>query len=263
MRGRVFSSFYVMRDVVFLFGMAGAGLADVLDIRMLIVAASSLLFVSAAFTLVAPGLAVSTWGAASARLRGATAAPALGAADARGRDDGRLRPARRPPRRVQPAVARPARGVRPVGDGRGRRASGTRVIQHGDAATSAYFILDGSTTAGIPVDDDYAGLSTMTAGDFFGEIGALTGSLRTADVVADVDTTLLEVPADALRATMVVPEIQHVVLSTMTSRLQRTEDADLPRLAGIDQADLRDLRTPRPTVDILQRTYDQPGEPVA
>src|SRR5258705_10202814 len=84
MRGRVFSSFYVMRDVVFLFGMAGAGLADVVDIRLLIVAASSLLFVSAAFTLVAPGLAVSTWGAASARLRGATAAPALAAATARG-----------------------------------------------------------------------------------------------------------------------------------------------------------------------------------
>ena len=50
---------------------------------------------------------------------------------------------------------------------------------------------------------------------------------------------------------------------SMTSRLQRTEDADLPRLAGIDQADLRDLRTPRPAVDVLQRTYDQPGEPVA
>ena len=40
----------------------------------------------------------------------------------------------------------------------------------------------------------------MAAGDFFGEIAALTGSLRTADVVADVDTTLLEVPAEALRA---------------------------------------------------------------
>ena len=41
----------------------------------------------------------------------------------------------------------------------------------------------------------------------------MTGSLRTADVVADVDTTLLEVPAEALRATMVVPEIQRVVLA--------------------------------------------------
>jgi CRP-like cAMP-binding protein len=262
MRGRVFSSFYVMRDVVFLFGMAGAGLADVLDIRMLIVVASSLLFVSAAFTLVAPGLAVSTWGAASARLRGATAAPALGAAMARAatiadydRLAGRLSAFSRLSADQRTAFVRSARVVDVT--------EGTRVIQHGDAATSAYFILDGSTTAGVPVGDDYAGLSTMTAGDFFGEIGALTGSLRTADVVADVDTTLLEVPADALRATMVVPEIQHVVLSTMSSRLQRTEDADLPRLAGIDQADLRDLRTPRPAVDVLQRTYDQPGEPVA
>ena len=37
MRGRVFSAFYVMRDVVFLLGMAAAGLADVIDIRVLIV----------------------------------------------------------------------------------------------------------------------------------------------------------------------------------------------------------------------------------
>jgi hypothetical protein len=50
---------------------------------------------------------------------------------------------------------------------------------------------------------------------------------------------------------MVVPEIQRVVLSTMTTRLQRTESADLPRLAGIDQADLRDLRTARPAVEAL------------
>ena len=134
--------------------------------------------------------------------------------------------------------------------------AGTRILEHGETASSAYFILDGETTAGVPVDDGYRGLSTMTAGDFFGEIAALTGSPRTADVVADVNTTLMEVPADALRATMVVPEVNRIVLSALTSRLQRTEAADLPRLAGIDQADLRDLRTPRPQVEALPRTYD-------
>ena len=97
----------------------------------------------------------------------------------------------------------------------------------------------------------------MSAGDFFGEIAALTGSPRTADVVADVDTTLLEVPADALRATMVVPEIQSSCCLDADRRgCMRTESADLPRLAGVDQEDLRDLRTPRPGGrGRCQRTY--------
>jgi CRP-like cAMP-binding protein len=254
MRGRVFSAFYVLRDIVFLFGMAAAGLADVIGIRTMIFVAGMILFVASGLVLVAPGLSIATWRAAAARLR--LAEPATGAlAIARpatmadfDRLVGRLTPfARLTPEQRAAFVSKAT--VRDV-------PAGTRIVEHGETASSAYFILDGSATAGIPVDDGFRGLSTMAAGDFFGEIAALTGSPRTADVVADVDTTLLEVPAAALRATMVVPEINRVVLSTMTSRLQRTEAADLPRLAGIDQADLRDLRTPRPQVEALPRSYD-------
>jgi CRP-like cAMP-binding protein len=133
--------------------------------------------------------------------------------------------------------------------------AGTRIVEHGDTATAAYFILGGGATAGIPEEGGYRGLSTMGEGDFFGEIAALTGSPRTADVVADSDTTLLEVPSEGLRATMAVPEIQKLVFSTLTSRLMRTEAADLPRLAGPDQEALRDLRTPRPSVEALPRSY--------
>ncbi len=254
MRGRVFSAFFVLRDVVFLFGMAAAGLADVIDIRVLVIVSGVLLFGAAGLVLVLPGLSVATWGAAAARLRGATEGE-VGLSPVRSatladfdRLAGRLVPFARLTPDQRAAFVRDAT-VREV-------PAGTRIVEHGDAASSAYFILDGSTTAGVPVDDGFRGLSTMAAGDFFGEIAALTGSLRTADVVADVDTTLLEVPADALRATMAVPEVQRVMLTTMTSRLQRTESADLPRLAGIDQADLRDLRTPRPQVEALPRTYD-------
>ena len=202
-----------------------------------------------------PGLNVATWGAAAARLRGATAEGDVALRPVRSatladfdRLTGRLTAFSRLSPEQRASFLRDAT-VREV-------PAGTRIVEHGDTASSAYFILDGATTAGVPVDDGFRGLSTMTAGDFFGEIAALTGSLRTADVVADVDTTLLEVPAEALRATMAVPEIQHVMFATMASRLQRTESADLPRLAGIDQADLRDLRTPRPQVEVLPRTYD-------
>jgi MFS family permease len=256
-RGRVFSAFYVMRDVIFLIGMAGAGLADIVDIRLLIFAASGLLFVSAGFTLVAPGLGVATWRAASARLAAATTA-AAGAA---------FRPATLADfdRLIGklPTFARltPEQRAAFVSDATIRDvAAGTRILEHGDSATSAYFILEGTTTAGVPEDGGgFRGLSTMQAGDFFGEIAALTGSRRTADVVADADTELLEVPAEALRATMVVPDIQRLVFSTLTSRLVRTESADLPRLAGVDQEALRELRTPRPSVEALPRTYADEG----
>jgi CRP-like cAMP-binding protein len=123
---------------------------------------------------------------------------------------------------------------------------GTRLVSRGEAASSASFILDGEAVAVVAdADGGYRALSTMGVGDFFGEIAALTGSPRTADVVADTDLTVMEVPAEAPRTVMTVPEIRKLVLSTLTSRLLKTEATDLPRLAGIDQESLRDLRTPR------------------
>ncbi len=248
LRGRVFSTYYVMRDVIFLFGMAGAGLADIINVRVMIAFASILLFGAAAYALVAPGLGLGSLRAARARLAGAAGAAGLAAASFRPATladfdllVGKLPTFARLSGTQREAFLRDA-SIRDV-------PAGTRIVEHGDTASSAYFILAGTATAGIPEENGYRGLSTMQEGDFFGEIAALTGNPRTADVVADTDTTLLEVPADALRATMPVPEIRRLVYSTLESRLQRTEAADLPRLAGPDQEALRDLRTPRPNVD--------------
>ncbi len=257
LRGRVFSTYYVMRDVIFLFGMAGAGLADIINVRVMIAFASILLFGAAAYALVAPGLGLGSLRAARARLAGATGAAGLGAAPVRSATladfdllVGKLPSFARLSGTQRDAFLRDA-SIRDV-------PAGTRIVEHGDNASSAYFILAGSATAGIPEENGYRGLSTMQEGDFFGEIAALTGSPRTADVVADTDSTLLEVPAEALRATMPVPEIRRLVFSTLESRLQRTEAADLPRLAGPDQEALRDLRTPRPNVQAAPRS--SPGE---
>jgi MFS family permease len=254
LRGRVFSAYYVMRDVIFLFGMAGAGLADIINVRLLIAFASVLLFFAAAYALLAPGLGLASLRAARARLQGAAGAPALAGMPLRPATladfdllVGKLPTFSRLSTSQRDAFIRDA-AVRDV-------PAGTRIVQHGDTASAAYFILDGSATAGIPAADGYRGLSTMGEGDFFGEIAALTGSPRTADVVVDTDSTLLEVPADGLRATMAVPEIQRLVFSTLTSRLMRTEAADLPRLAGPDQEALRDLRTPRPNIEAAPRSY--------
>jgi MFS transporter, DHA3 family, macrolide efflux protein len=255
MRGRVFSALFVMRDVIFLFGMASAGLADILDVRMLLIASASILVVVALASLVAPGVGrpAREWRRALVTLRTSQAAAE--------------------PTSVRPAT--PADFERLTGrlstfarlDAPQRAAfvgqatvnhvpEGGRIITHGDIATAAYFILDGEAAAGIPGEDgDYRGLSTMGAGDFFGEIAALTGSPRTADVVAAIPTTLLEVPAEALRAAMEVPEISRLVYSTLTERLLRTNLADLPRLSSSDQSALRELRTPAP--EALPKAYSE------
>ena len=132
MRGRVFSAFYVMRDIIFLIGMAGAGLADVIDIRLLIVVASCLLFVSAGFTLVAPGLGLAR-----------CAQPAPDCATPKGL---RSSPARRSvPRRCPTSAAGPgfppSRGWPTISATRSsatrrfaRCRPGRRVVEHGDVA---------------------------------------------------------------------------------------------------------------------------------
>jgi len=66
---------------------------------------------------------------------------------------------------------------------------------------------------------------------------------RTANVVADEPTTLLQAPAKSLRGLMSDPDLSRLFLSKMTERLGRTHSSDLPRLAGLDQQSLRDLRT--------------------
>ncbi|MFL5751625.1 MAG: MFS transporter [Chloroflexota bacterium] len=255
-RGRVFSAFFVSRDVLFLFGMATAGLADVFEIRILIVGASLILIGAAFLTQLMPGLGrpAAEWRRAIQLLR---TAPAAGVAVAA------IRPATildfdKLAMRL-PALALLEEGRRQefVSKATVRdAAAGTTIVQQGDAGDAAYFILDGSVVAGTPAEDgSYRSLSTMVEGDFFGEIAALTGSRRTANVVADQPTTLLEVPASTLRTVMDVPALSSLFLSTLTERLTRTQSADRPRLAGNDQEALRDLRTPRPNVEALPKSY--------
>ena len=175
LRGRVFSALFVMRDVIFLAGMAAAGLADVFDVRVLIILASLILVVTALAALVAPGVGrpAAEWRRGLAALRAAPAAVTAQARPATMADFdllvGRLATFTRLSQPQRAAFIKDAL-VRDVPEG-------SRLVTKGDKATAAYFILEGEAAAGIPEEDGgYRGLSTMGAGDFFGEIAALTGS---------------------------------------------------------------------------------------
>jgi MFS family permease len=244
MRGRVFSTSGVISSVLFLVGMGLAGLADVIDVRLLVLACSMVVVVAGLVTALLPGLGqpAAEWRRAIGLLRGAGSAPGMSYGRPASVSDLEMLLGYVPslaglPPRDREALVTHAR-VRDA-------AAGTAIIRAGDASDSAFFLLGGRAVAGLFRDgEERRTLSAMTAGDVFGEITALTGGTRTADVVAEEDCTLLEVPAETFRRLVTVPEFSQLVRDKMTERLARTASlADLPRFSGIDQGALRLLRT--------------------
>jgi DHA3 family macrolide efflux protein-like MFS transporter len=243
MRGRVNSVFFVARDVLFLIGMASAGLADYIDVRIMYFSSAVLLLGGGVLVLVLPGLRQNRaeWRRSLNLLRSAPTVSGLGI--------GRM---------ALPADFDALAGLLPslsTLSGKERdqfisqahiveAAEGTNILRHGESGDAAFFILSGRAVAGIATgESNYNSLSTMTAGDFFGEIAALTGAARTADVVAAENTSLLQVPAQTLRSLMGNPALSAIFLAKMTERLNRTSLNELPRFAGVDQKDVKDLRT--------------------
>lgn len=256
LRGRIFSAFFVARDVVFLLGMVAAGLADLIDVKVLVIVSSVVLVAAGVWTQFMPGLGqpAAEWRRAMQLLR--TAPAAAGAVPVRAatladfdRLVGHVAALGLLDDRRRAAFVEKARVSEPP--------AGTTIVTQGEEGTSAYFVLGGRLVAGTPSEGgEFRSLSTMVAGDFFGEIAALTGSRRTANVVVDEPATLVEVPAETLRSLMTIPQISELFLSKLTERLSRTTVADLPRLAGFDQRDLRELRTPAgPSAESLPKSY--------
>lgn len=256
-RGRVSSAFLVSRNVALMLGMAMAGLADLIDIRILFVACAVVQVASALVALRLPGLGQPTaeWRRALAMLRAAPEAPGLGLGRAAKLGDIDMLAARLPAlsRLSPPARNELAQHAR-VHD----VPAGTAIVRTGEASDAAYFLLDGRTYASNADDGSERILEVHSAGDFFGEIAALTGVPRTATVIAEQPTTLLQVPSGALRQLIAEPGLNRLMLSKMTERMARMGMIELPRFAALDQEALRDLRTPSPG-DASDSTGEQPA----
>ncbi|HJP89838.1 MAG TPA: MFS transporter [Candidatus Limnocylindrales bacterium] len=245
MRGRVFSAFAVSRDVVTLIGMAGAALADLYPVRDLIIVSSLMLVGAGILGQLLPGIGRkgSEWRRTLQLLSHAPEANRVGAGRAATMlDFDKLMS-------VMPeigAIALQRRSAFLQNLTVARAEPGEAIVKVGDPGDRAYFLLNGKAVAGIPEGGEYRSLSSMGPGDFFGEIGALRGGIRTANVVADEQTDLLEVPAATLRDMMELPELNLLINEKLTERLGRTSSTDFVRLNRPDQTDLKDLRRRRP-----------------
>jgi CRP-like cAMP-binding protein len=244
MRGRVSSAFAVSRDVMFLGGMATAGFADVINVRLLYITASLILLGAGLWALVARGLGqpAAEWRRALRLLTSAPLGANLGAGRAALQADFDLLLQHLHPLSVLGPRDRSRFLAEAVVH---ETQAGASVIRSGEKGDSAFFILKGRVAVGIPRDDgSYRGLSELTTGDFFGEIAALTGSPRTANVVAEEPSILLQVPSRTLRELMAFPTLSRLFLGTISERLSILNASDLPRIAAFDQESLRELRSP-------------------
>ncbi len=242
-RGRVNSAFFVSRDVIFLVGMAAAGLADLVNVRVLMGASQAILILAGLGVLLMPGLAqpAEEWKKALRILRRAKENPIQAVfRPASLSDFDRL------------ALRLPALSGLGINEKTnlasqaeiGALPAGTKILQQGEISDNAFFILEGRAVAGREENDSYRVLEILNPGDFFGEIAALTGVPRTADVVSEELTTLLKVPAHTIRQLMSYPAFNRLVLSKMTERMVRMNMIDMPRYAGLSQEALKELRTP-------------------
>jgi CRP-like cAMP-binding protein len=244
-RGRVNSAFFVVRDLMFLGGMALAGLADFIDVRQLFFISSVALLAVALIVPFLPGLSqsVAEWRRSLGLLKGAASLPAVGPGrpatlsdlESLGRHLSTLSV-------LSQAELRSLAAASQVLDA----PAGTRLVQQGDTSDAGYFVLTGRTAAGRREGNGYRMLERHTPGDFFGEIAAITGSPRTADVIAEMPTRVLRVPAPDLLKLTDHPEFNELFLARMRDRLISLNMLDLRGLGIIDQSLLRELRSETP-----------------
>ena len=246
MRGRVNSAFFVVRDFMFVLGMALAGIADLLNVRTLFIISSFALLFAGLIVLILPGLGqpVAVWKRTMPLLRGNEAAPRLGAGRPATRSDVE-RFIRHMPEMTGMDVKERDQLVADTLVA--EASSGKVVIYRGETSDAAYFILKGRAAAGYAREDEYVILNYLEEGDFFGEVAALTGLQRTANVITEEDSEFLILPAKVIKRLALKYEgLREIFYATMAERLNRIE---LSRRTSLDQQMLRELRTSQPDME--------------
>jgi CRP-like cAMP-binding protein len=240
MRGRVYSAYFVVRDVMYVVGMLLAGLADVMNVRTLFLLSAFGLVLAGAVALLLPALGetVTEWKRTLNLLRGLEAAPRLGPGKAASRAEidrfiqhvdelGSMNSEERTELAAQTLIAQAPPGV--------------VVIYRGETSDMAYFILKGTVGVGYIREQEYIVLRYMRAGEFFGEVAALKRVQRTANVITEEDCEFLIIPAKVMRRlARRYLGWSRVLDTTMNEHLSLTER---PLATGYDQQMLRELRT--------------------
>jgi len=110
------------------------------------------------------------------------------------------------------------------------------VVHLGEPGDAMYFVLEGELRARVMVGDRETILSTFESGEFFGDIALFDHGPRSADVLANVDSTLLKLSAVAFnRLAKEAPSLATPFLQATSRTLASRIRADNKRLGVINQ----------------------------
>jgi hypothetical protein len=103
------------------------------------------------------------------------------------------------------------------------------VIEKGTPCDAAYFVLSGEVRARLIGGHEDITLARIAEGEFFGETGMFMQATRTADVVAESETRLLRLTAQAFESMIAeTPQLAAPLLYAMAQSMAR-------RVAGDDE----------------------------
>jgi CRP-like cAMP-binding protein len=110
------------------------------------------------------------------------------------------------------------------------------VVKQGDAGNGMFLILQGELRARVMVGDKETILATFGPGDFFGDMSLFDQGPRSADVIANVDSTVLKISDVAFeRLTREVPALATPFLQATARTLAARIRADNKRFERVTQ----------------------------
>lgn len=92
------------------------------------------------------------------------------------------------------------------------------VLEKGAPCDAAYFVVSGEVRARLIVGHDEMALGRIAEGEFFGEMGMFIQSTRTADVVAESETRVLKLTAQAFQ--LMISEIPQLAAPLLYAMAQ-------------------------------------------
>lgn len=110
------------------------------------------------------------------------------------------------------------------------------VVKQGDPGNAMYLIIDGELRARITSGDKETILATFGPGDFFGDMALFDNGPRSADVVANKDSTVLKLSTLSFaRLVREAPDLAAPILQSSVKTLSARIRADNKRLDRVTQ----------------------------